>query len=237
MEYLREGYTEVWAPGAVLPLIRFADRVRAIVPTGIDRYPPDVSAMRGFDSIVSWYGTKRPEFVEACAGLPVEFLEALPGGEQMHAVDFFAAQVGAPAGLSPRVKAPRGDGSFIAMHPFSGSARKNWPLENFRALAASAPLPVHFTAGPEGELGDAVRFEDLYELALWLASARAYVGNDSGISHLAAAVGTPVVALFGPTNPHVWAPRGPRVEIAPLSAPVAHVAGILASICAEQFLS
>ena len=38
-----------------------------------------------------------------------------------------------------------------------------------------------------------------------------YIGNDSGITHLAAAVGTPVLALFGPTDPEVWAPRGPHV--------------------------
>jgi ADP-heptose:LPS heptosyltransferase len=40
-----------------------------------------------------------------------------------------------------------------------------------------------------------------------------YIGNDSGITHLAAAVGTPVLALFGPTNPEVWAPRGPHVRV------------------------
>jgi ADP-heptose:LPS heptosyltransferase len=50
-------------------------------------------------------------------------------------------------------------------------------------------------------------------LARWLARARLYAGNDSGITHLAAAVGTPVLALFGPTNPEVWAPRGPNVRV------------------------
>jgi ADP-heptose:LPS heptosyltransferase len=40
-----------------------------------------------------------------------------------------------------------------------------------------------------------------------------YVGNDSGITHLAAAVGTPVLALFGPTDPTVWAPRGANVTV------------------------
>ena len=44
-------------------------------------------------------------------------------------------------------------------------------------------------------------------------SARVYIGNDSGITHLAAAVGTPVVAIFGPTDPAVWAPRGERVAV------------------------
>ena len=54
---------------------------------------------------------------------------------------------------------------------------------------------------------------DLYELACRLAGARVFIGNDSGIAHLAAAVGTPVVALFGPTDPRVWAPRGRDVRV------------------------
>jgi len=58
-----------------------------------------------------------------------------------------------------------------------------------------------------------VRITNLYELACWLATARLYIGNDSGITHLAAAVGTPVVALFGPTDPRIWAPRGPQIRL------------------------
>ena len=72
-------------------------------------------------------------------------------------------------------------------------------------------MPVRWCAGPEETLAGAVRIDDLYELAEWLATARVYIGNDSGITHLAAAVGTPVVALFGPTDPRIWAPRGPDV--------------------------
>ena len=69
--------------------------------------------------------------------------------------------------------------------------------------------------GPrEDELPGARRFDDLHDLACWLAGARVYIGNDSGPTHLAAAVGTPVVALFGPSDPAVWAPRGPRVRVA-----------------------
>ena len=49
----------------------------------------------------------------------------------------------------------------------------------------------------------------LVELAAALAGCRALLGHDSGISHLAAALGLPTLALFGPTDPAQWAPRGP----------------------------
>jgi ADP-heptose:LPS heptosyltransferase len=86
-------------------------------------------------------------------------------------------------------------------------------LNRFRELAARLAIPVRWCAGPEEVLDGAVRYENLYELAGWLASARVFIGNDSGITHLAAAVGTPVVAIFGPSDPAVWAPRGARVSV------------------------
>ena len=51
------------------------------------------------------------------------------------------------------------------------------------------------------------------DVGRWMAGARLYVGNDSGITHLAAAVGAPVIALFGPTDPGIWGPRGSSVRI------------------------
>jgi heptosyltransferase-3 len=104
------------------------------------------------------------------------------------------------------------------IHPFSGSARKNWPLDRFRELAARLPMPVKWCAGPEESLQDAVRFENLYELGCWLASARLYIGNDSGITHLAAAVGAPVVAIFVASDPVVWAPRGKLVRVTTMTS-------------------
>jgi lipopolysaccharide heptosyltransferase III len=74
-------------------------------------------------------------------------------------------------------------------------------------------MPVEWCAGPEDSLPGARQFADLYELACWFAGARVYLGNDSGPSHLAAAVNTPVVALFGPSDPAVWAPRGSHVAV------------------------
>ncbi|HET8550172.1 MAG TPA: glycosyltransferase family 9 protein [Bryobacteraceae bacterium] len=213
LEFLRAGYTEVWAPSRTLPLIRFADRVRSLVATGIDLVgitEPALAAFIEFDSITSWYGTNRTEFRDAVAHLPFTFYPALPDG-RCHAVDFFMRQVGGPDGAVPRIECARADGGFVAVHPFSGSESKNWPLAAFEKLAAELPLPVSFCVSPEQHYPGAVQMDDLYQLACWLASARVYVGNDSGITHLAAAVGTPVVALFGPTDPAVWAPRSAAV--------------------------
>jgi ADP-heptose:LPS heptosyltransferase len=53
----------------------------------------------------------------------------------------------------------------------------------------------------------------LEELAARLAGARGYVGNDSGVSHLAGLCGARSVVLFGPTSPRIWRPLGPDVHV------------------------
>jgi ADP-heptose:LPS heptosyltransferase len=152
--------------------------------------------------------------------LPVTFFPALPPeGANVHAIDFYLHQVSqivkcASDGI-PRIRCDVVREDYAVLHPFSGSARKNWPLEKFRALAhgLERAMQVRWCSGPDDPpLDGAVRIDDLYDLACWLARARLYVGNDSGITHLAAAVGTPVLALFGPTDPQVWAPRGNNVR-------------------------
>jgi hypothetical protein len=164
--------------------------------------------MERFDSILSWYGSGRPEFREAVSDLPVQFFPALPDGT-CHVVDYYLRQVGGPDGLVPCIDTgASAKRDFIAIHPFSGSRKKNWPLDRFRELARALSLPAEFTAGPEEALDEAVRFDDLLDLARWMASARLYVGNDSGVSHLAAAVGTPAIVIFRTTDPNIWAPRG-----------------------------
>ncbi len=229
LECLKAGGLEVWTAPANVPLVQFAP-ARSIPATGLDwlgiAEPPAglMDALRGFDSIVSWYGANRPEFRDLvkALGLPFTFFPALPGagGPRIHATDFYLSQVrtlvDCPSDGIPHLPCPGPREDYAVIHPFSGSARKNWPLERFQQLAARlGPLmPVRWCAGPEDPpLEGAVRIPDLYELACWLARARLYIGNDSGITHLAAAVGTPVLALFGPTDPEVWAPRGPNVRV------------------------
>jgi hypothetical protein len=204
-------------------------RARAISSTGLDllgitEAPAGlIETLREFDSIISWYGANRPEFRQTVAalGLPFTFLEALPPeGVGLHAADFYLEQVRGIAECHsdgiPRIECKVARGDHAVIHPFSGSARKNWPLAKFRALAEKLErvMPVKWCAGEEDPpLAGAVRIDNLGELACWLAKARMYIGNDSGITHLAAAVGTPVLALFGPTDPEVWAPRGPHVRV------------------------
>jgi hypothetical protein len=230
LECLRADYLEIWTASANVPLVRFASRVRSFASTGLDLLgiadPPPrlVDELRSFDSIVSWYGSNRSEFRDLVRelSLPFTFFPALPvEGAPQHAVDFYLDQVRTIASCRsdgiPRIECPpQARGRFAVIHPFSGSPRKNWPLEKFRALAAKLEpiMPVHWCAGPDDPpLAEAVRMENLYDLACWLSKAAIFIGNDAGITHLAAAVGTPVLAMFGPTDPAVWAPRGPHVRI------------------------
>ncbi len=218
MEFLRAEYTEIWVRSDTVPLVRFADRVRGIASTGIDlvgipdlEVPAELRRELGlFGEIVSWYGANRPEFREALGSFceNVRFLEALPRdsvGE--HAADFFLRQVGGMGEAIPRIEVGRAESrGSVVLHPYSGSERKNWPMERFleleRALEADGVV-VEWAAR-----GDWVRFADLGELGWWLAGAGVFVGNDSGVTHLAAAVGARVLALFGTTDPAVWGPRG-----------------------------
>lgn len=226
MQSLTADYTEIWVPSAVVPLVGFAHRVCAISSTGLDLLgiggdpatEQSITTRLGqFDQIVTWYGTNRKEFRMAMRStrVPCTFLRALPL-EQMccHAADYFCSQVGAPFGQVPKLSLPTANRrNTVVIHPFSGSASKNWPLERYRELAQRLPLPVEWVAGPEEVLPGARRFDNLADLAAWISGAALYMGNDSGVTHLAAATGTRTVALFGPSDPSKWSPRGPNVYL------------------------
>lgn len=220
---------EIWCPEQNLPLFEHLAPARSLYAEGLDRLilsGATLEKLRRFHRIVSWYGTQREDFRRQVAGLPFEFHRAIPPeGGAAHAVDYYLEQIGAPPGAVPRLPVRKPPAGYAVIHPFSGSPRKNWPLGHFRETAGIVQrrMPVYWCAGPEEELDGAVRFPDLRGLARWLAAANVFIGNDSGIAHLAAACGVPVVALFGPTDPRVWAPRG-RACVLPFEARAEDVA-------------
>lgn len=156
--------------------------------------------------------------------------------------------------LRARGRALAGAPAYAVLHPGAGAREKRWPLSRFLELAAATPLPCLLVTGPaeqewpvEGPVDGPVEGPvegppgpvpaglvptlgplPLLDLAALLAGARAFAGNDAGPSHLAAALGVPTLAVFGPTDPAAWAPRG--------QAPVRVVRGDLPSLSAAEVL-
>lgn len=136
----------------------------------------------------------------------------------------------------------------LALHPGSGSERKNWPEEKWaelieRLLATTSTNLLLVGGEAEGErlqrLAAALpptrcgvaKSLPLAELARRMKSCVGFVGHDSGITHLAAAVGLPCVVLWADTVEEIWRPQGERVQI------IREVSGLhnlsVASVAAE----
>jgi heptosyltransferase-3 len=150
-----------------------------------------------FDSAIVWM--KDPIVADnlKASGVP-SVIRADPFPEFGHAADHLlrTLKLSRPA-LPDLWHATSND---VVVHPGSGSARKNWP--HFGELIGMSNtmnlLPGNLS---------------LLELADYLCRCRAFAGNDSGITHLAAYLGCPTVALFGPTDPRKWGPIGRRSRI------------------------
>jgi lipopolysaccharide heptosyltransferase II len=127
---------------------------------------------------------------------------------------------------------PQPDRPLVVAHVGSGMRAKRWPVEHWRRLAqrlidefgirvvlvgtaedrATARAIIGST--PPLALDDWTGLFDLKQLTALVERAAVFVGADSGPAHLAAAVGTPVVALFSGTNdPRQWSPWGPQVTV------------------------
>ena len=146
-------------------------------------------------------------------------------GAPTHAVDQLLVAAGRfidnqGSNRLPRIRCDAGPRQNLAViHPFSSTPPKNWPLDKFRCLAeklGQRDLEVRWTHGPsDPPIDGAVCFENLYDWASWVSRAQIFIGNDSGPGHLAAAVGTPTIAVFThASDPAVWAPRGEHVRVA-----------------------
>jgi ADP-heptose:LPS heptosyltransferase len=126
--------------------------------------------------------------------------------------------------------APGERSKVIILHPGSGSKKKAWPLDRFlsltRALQDRLGSRMLVVLGPAEGPDVRKAFETLgpnapvlaegltlLQLASVMEGCRFFVGNDSGITHMAAALGLPTVAIFGPTDRRVWAPRGEETVV------------------------
>ena len=119
---------------------------------------------------------------------------------------------------------------IIAIHPGSGSPKKNWPLENWIDLFSPdsrfADLQGLVVISGEADEAQTDQLERLWKnrevrfarnlplpcLAAVLERS-IFIGHDSGISHLAAAAGANCILLFGTTDPDVWAPKNENVRV------------------------
>jgi ADP-heptose:LPS heptosyltransferase len=178
------------------------EALRAVVPRVLERDPtppPGTHAAHWLAAVVEPLGLGADRAPPHCAPSALEAREARAWRQR----------------LPPR---------FLALHPGSGSPRKNWPAERFLELVervrprepwlvvsgpADRDAVQPFRSRPDALVAERVPVRVLGAL---LADAGTFVGNDSGVSHLAAAWGAPTVALFGPTDAAVWAPDGERVR-------------------------
>ena len=122
---------------------------------------------------------------------------------------------------------------IVVVHPGSGSAAKRWPVENFVTLIEtleSQPGVRTVIVTGYAETDVLARLRSLIHAttpmvaenwpllptAALIAQATVFVGHDSGLTHLAAALRRPTVAIFGPTDPDIWKPRGDYVTVVPM---------------------
>lgn len=160
-----------------------------------------------------------------------------PNEPATHATDLLLAPLKAvaifDADPQPRLPFPPArlsDHEWIAIHPGSGSEKKNWPvgawIEFTRLLQTEFDFRMLLIGGEaEGSKLELLASSldarkirilknlPLVEVASYLAACRIFIGHDSGISHLAAAVGLPGIILWGETNPEIWRPRSSKMQL------------------------
>jgi ADP-heptose:LPS heptosyltransferase len=150
-----------------------------------------------FDSAVVWMKDPTVANNLQASGIPT-VLRLDPFPVIGHVADHLLRTLNLPRPRLPDLWSPTS--SDVVIHPGSGSPKKNWPFfeELIARLPSSRLLPQNLP------LSDVLRF---------LCNVRAFIGNDSGITHLAAYSGCPTLAFFGPTDPRMWGPIGRRVRI------------------------
>jgi len=150
-----------------------------------------------FDSAVVWMKDPVVATNLAESGIPnVLRTDAFPTFG--HAADHLLRTLGLSRPVPPDLW--NRTSSDIVLHAGSGSPKKNWP--SFEELRQRLPNAQMLWTDLS-----------LIEVSRYLRTVTAFVGNDSGITHLAAYLGCPTIALFGPTDPRVWGPIGRRSRV------------------------
>jgi len=165
-----------------------------------------------------------PRMIDRCAALTLPKGAALPA-------DWPKPELVVPQADASAWRARRGLGDgrpVVALAPGAVGPSKRWPIASYAELAkrlaadgmavwvlgspAEAPLAAEIV-GAAGPAAVDLTSPDLRNAILALKLAQACVSNDSGLVHVAAAIGTPTVGIFGPTSPWHWAPLNPLAAI------------------------
>jgi heptosyltransferase-1 len=140
------------------------------------------------------------------------YLELAAAAGATNLVPSFPLPSGRPEGTLP-------EGPFVLASPLAGWASKQWPLEYYEELAAGLKIALVLNGPPaaapilERVPGAWVHISGIAGLIDATRRARAVVGVDSGPLHLAAALGKPGVAIFGPTDPASHGPYGGTLRV------------------------
>jgi heptosyltransferase-3 len=129
----------------------------------------------------------------------------------------------------PHVHVEHNPDGAIIFHPGSGGEAKCWPRDRFiqlaRELKRNGILPTFILGEAEQERWGRETIEllkdefpwylhiGLFEVSERMRRARMFLGNDSGVSHIAGAIGIPTLVLFGPSDDVQWRPHGPAVKV------------------------
>jgi heptosyltransferase III len=198
--------------------------------------PEPLRALLGrFARVVSWFGSRDPTYRARLTAAAPDVIIAPPVPEADVAVwRHLLATLGIEAADEPDLVAPlraartaRVEDTLV-VHPGGGGAWKRWPADSFAAVvdavARRRALRIVIHEGPADHAAvDALATRltvsaerlvqpELPALAAVLAGARAYLGGDSGISHLAAAMGAPALVLFPPSTRRRWEPWSPTAR-------------------------
>jgi ADP-heptose:LPS heptosyltransferase len=235
----------------------FVDVTAAQCAQLFDKEPSATTAeiLKTYSSAIVFSAGDFP-FVGHCRKLGLDVYDQPPfPSNGMHVVDYhislFRNPFDVPQGeRTPRIRVPQEsrEASFslcpqgekyAVVHVGSGSPRKNWSLDRFvriSHLLRDQGRNIVWIRGPaessllkaEGGADRIVENPPLSVLAAILARAEFFLGNDSGVAHLAAAAGCPSLVLFGASDPLVWAPRGEAVKILHNKVPCSpcHLSGL-----------